>query len=254
MPLVQRQPAEIEPEVEPVVDEPTDDAVATTGLVQRTVAPPRQPAAPIVQRQTANPIDTAELVEPSGGEATIAPQAVVDGYAPLDLPLAQRQPVESQISAQPSIAQFDGAPPPRFDLSERILSRVVPSERRAAVAPVELPLHRAPVQPESRPAAITASHVTASERSSTSGAAPAIASSAAPVIQRTIEPAIQRTPIESAASSADTDFFQRVDTVPETAAQQPEATAAVDLDRLARQVYPLIKRLIAIERERRAFR
>lgn len=174
------------------------------------------------------------------------------------MPLVQPQP-ESQ-TASSAVVQRTAMPDesvaevsqPTFDLGERILSRVAPSERRATAKPVDLPLHRALAQPESQPAPPAVSP-TAREGGITPFVAPVSTLSVVPPIQRMSEPVIQRTPIESTDSSAEAGFIQRAETVPEPAAQPPEA-APVDLDQLARQVYPLIKRLIAIERERRAFR
>jgi len=73
----------------------------------------------------------------------------------------------------------------------------------------------------------------------------------APVIQRTPEPIIQRMPIEPAAPASGSGLIQRVENAP---ADLTEASAPVDLDTLARQVYPIIKHLLAVERDRRTSR
>jgi hypothetical protein len=46
-------------------------------------------------------------------------------------------------------------------------------------------------------------------------------------------------------------LIQRVENA---AAEAPETSAPVDLDTLARQIYPIIKRLLAVERDRRTSR
>lgn len=282
MPLVQRQSAAIENEVDALTVEESaiDDAAAseplqrkalssetpqrqtpTTEPAPRAALPPRQPTAPTVQRHTAEPIETAGSLKPVPGETPAMPAAPDNAYAPQAMPLVQRQPLDEPSPSPADVqrsATLDEAAAvlsqPAPDLSERILSRVAPPERRAAVKPVDLPLHRAPAQPESQPAAPVVGHAPASEGGATPFAAPSAVSFAAPAIQRMAEPVIQRTPIESVAGSADAGFIQRVETVPEAAQPSEDATEPVDLDQLARQVYPLIKRLIAIERERRAFR
>jgi hypothetical protein len=287
MPLVQRQPAEIESEAASL----SAEATATPDVLQRAalsvegqpeLAAPRQskltaaesaarvapaahvvpaaaqPSAPSVQRHVTEPIDSARPAEPARRETVVVPPAPDAVHAPLDMPLVQPQP-ESQ-TASSAVAQRTAMPDesvavvsqPTFDLGERILSRVAPSERRTTAKPVDLPLRRAPTHPESQPAPAAVSP-TAREGGVTPFAAPVNTLSVAPSIQRMSEPVIQRTPIDSTDSSAEAGFIQRDETVPEPAAQPPEA-APVDLDQLARQVYPLIKRLIAIERERRAFR
>jgi hypothetical protein len=266
MPLVQQQPIERGGVADGVASDQSSLAAPTASVLRQPTgdqATPRQPAAPIVQRQPGEPIAAAEPAPPSHGDTAVVPPVLVQPQAPLDMPLAQRQP-PSQPSAEATAqrkAVTDGVeaePSAVSDLSERILSRVAPAERRAAPKPIDLPLHRVSVAPDSEP--VTAP----SSPSASAGAAPLTAPSftpgVAPAIQRMPTPVIQRTPSEGGAdiSSAETGFIQRVETVPEAAAlaaKQPEATAApVDLDQLARQVYPLIKRLIAIERERRAFR
>jgi hypothetical protein len=51
------------------------------------------------------------------------------------------------------------------------------------------------------------------------------------------------------------EIVQRVETPPAAAAEPPAAEAPQpNLDDLARQIYPLIKRMLAVERERRPVR
>jgi hypothetical protein len=220
-----------------------------------------------VQQHTAEPSAAAEPVEPAGDETPAIPSAPVDARAPLDMPFVQRQALEGKPAAtpsQPAVVQRSAAPAeseaetaapqPAFDLSERIRSRVVPPEPRAAVRPVELPLHHTAVQRASQPEAMASSQAAESERISTSFAASPDAPGAAPAIQRMAEPVIQRTASEPETSSPDAGFIQQVESAPSAAKQEAQAAEPVDLDHLARQVYPLIKRMIAVERERRAFR
>jgi hypothetical protein len=257
---VERPPESLRPQesaaLRPATPTPAEPAPRGAHTLPEALAE-TQPAAPSIQRQVAEPVAAAQPVKPSSGESAVAPPMAGDAHTPLDMPLVQRQ-VESQ-TAEPAVTQrsaVSGETPvvqSAPDLSERILSRVAPPERRAPAKPIDLPLHRAPVQPESQPVAPAVSRPVAHESGFAVVAPPALAPGSAPSIQRMPEPVIQRTPIESADSSAEAGFIQRTETVPELAAQPPEA-APVDLDQLARQVYPLIKRLIAIERERRAFR
>jgi hypothetical protein len=80
---------------------------------------------------------------------------------------------------------------------------------------------------------------------------PAPAPPSAPVIQRAPEPIIQRMPAEPAGASTRSGLIQRVENTP---ADLTEASSSVDLDALARQVYPIIKHLLAVERDRRMSR
>jgi hypothetical protein len=65
---------------------------------------------------------------------------------------------------------------------------------------------------------------------------------------------IQRQPTASALSSAPISVVQRVETGYAETTEQKEERPAQDLDKLARQVYPHIVRMLAIERERRTGR
>ncbi len=237
---------------------------------QTTAAPASKPVTrnvqrkPRVQRHTAEPIDTAEPVEPASSETPSVPSAATESYAPQEMPFVQRQPLEPKSVATPAQStvvqrsvlpdETEAAPQLTSDLSERILSRVAPPERRVVTKPIDLPLHHTPLPRESQPETITSSPLAAGEYHSTPSAPSSITASPAPAIQRMTEPAIQRTPSESETSSSDAGFIQRVESVPAITAEAAEAVKPPDLDQLARQVYPLIKRMIAIERERRAFR
>ncbi|CAG0933315.1 hypothetical protein TFLX_02994 [Thermoflexales bacterium] len=275
MPLVQRQAAEteLEPadlnaaETMPLEDAATDatlqrkSTTAKTLLRKAVASVMKKPAAPSVQRHT------AVSIEPAGEQDLPLPPAQMDTRASLEMPFVQRQPLEGKPAAtpsQPTVVQRSAAAgepeveaaasQPAFDLSERILSRVAPPERRAAVKPADLPLHHTVVQRESQPEAMVSNRAAQSERSTTPFASAPAVMGAAPAIQRTAEPLIQRIAAESETSSPGTGYIQRVESVPAAAEQEAEAAEPVDLDNLARQVYPLIKRMIAVERERRAFR
>jgi hypothetical protein len=70
---------------------------------------------------------------------------------------------------------------------------------------------------------------------------------------------IQRQPVvpsvDLAAAARGTDVVQRaIEMPPETGLATEEEGSELDLDHLARQVYPLIKRMLAVERERRSAR
>ena len=63
-------------------------------------------------------------------------------------------------------------------------------------------------------------------------------------------------PVDLTVAAQGTDVVQRaVETPPETGlATTEEEGPELDLDHLARQIYPLIKRMLAVERERRSAR
>ncbi len=70
---------------------------------------------------------------------------------------------------------------------------------------------------------------------------------------------IQRQPVapsvDLTVATQGADVVQRaVETPPETGLTTEEEGSELDLDHLARQVYPLIKRMLAVERERRSAR
>jgi hypothetical protein len=70
---------------------------------------------------------------------------------------------------------------------------------------------------------------------------------------------IQRQPVapsvDLTVAAQGADVVQRaVETPPETGLTTEEEGSELDLDHLARQVYPLIKRMLAVERERRSAR
>lgn len=75
---------------------------------------------------------------------------------------------------------------------------------------------------------------------------------ASPVVQRRPEPS---SPAPETASPA-TDTIQRVIDEPVTSTEPAESSeqSAPDLDKLARQILPIIKRKLAVERDRRPFR
>ncbi|MBL7202682.1 MAG: hypothetical protein ISS56_21305 [Anaerolineae bacterium] len=72
---------------------------------------------------------------------------------------------------------------------------------------------------------------------------------------------IQRRPQGEASESVPTPaesgyvgVIQRVTVGPEESAEPESGQGELNLDRLARQVYPMIRRMLAIERERRSGR
>ena len=63
---------------------------------------------------------------------------------------------------------------------------------------------------------------------------------------------IQRQPTTSTVGTVSIGTVQRVETgPPETTRQKEEKKSEQDLDKLAREVYPHIVRMLAVERERR---
>ena len=74
-----------------------------------------------------------------------------------------------------------------------------------------------------------------------------------PVIQRLPDDGGRQPPVDltAAAGAPQAGVVQRVILGPEG---EEKAEGGLDLDRLARQVYPLIKRMMAVERERRTGR
>ncbi|MBI1878920.1 MAG: hypothetical protein HYR94_12005, partial [Chloroflexi bacterium] len=74
-----------------------------------------------------------------------------------------------------------------------------------------------------------------------------------PPVSRPVSPAsVQRqvdSSLEVAMNAQPTNLVQRVEETPPAV-----ESSQVDLDHLAQQVYPLIKRMLAVERERRSSR
>jgi hypothetical protein len=84
-------------------------------------------------------------------------------------------------------------------------------------------------------------------------ALPSSASMATMSIQRSWEP--EAAPSSSAVVDNETGLIQRVEETGMPFSEEAESPAAeLDLDGLARQVYPLVKRMLAVERDRRPFR
>jgi hypothetical protein len=88
----------------------------------------------------------------------------------------------------------------------------------------------------------------------TTRSTPSVPASAAAVQRQEVETVRAAQPVEPAVSSQPPAVVQRAETeapastAPETESREP------DLDKLARQILPLIKRLLAVERDRRPFR
>jgi hypothetical protein len=225
-------------------------------LVQRqTVEIAREPDEPAVVN-AAPTTDAMPRVTPIAVERTDLPESpALAAPMPADMPLAARPRVESKplATSQPPTVQrrveAEDSEASTFDLSERVLARVTPPDRRTAAKPIDLPLHHQPVvQRESQPQA-TAMRSVAQALARVENASTSVAATvASPVIQRMPEPVIQRSLAEPTSTPVDSGVIQRVTGVP------TEAPEPVDLDQLARQVYPILKRMLAVERERRPYR
>jgi hypothetical protein len=230
------------PSVEPMQREVNETAfppLAPHGIVEPTAAHLSQPAVMLP--------DEGELR--SGMAANTPPStAPVLPAMPL-VQRAMRNPVRRAATTdRAEVTEVS----PSVELAERILARVTQPDRPATVRPIELPLFHPVVrerQPmpteESRPAP-SASRPARVPVSTAPRAAPAATIAPVAVIQRQVA--------EPPAPLADSGTIQRVETEPSTAAISSASPAETNLDDLARRIYPLIKRMLAVERERRPFR
>jgi hypothetical protein len=214
------------------------------------------PSAPQVQLSTA----VAETNVPSQWpvESTPADEALPSAKmmppARSDMPLVQRHVADTQPLEEESIQRHMNGPASPIgtapesgqaaaNIGDRILARVAGHEQLPAAKLPDLPLHQPLIQ------RVSASEVKSALESSKSQFVPGS-------IQRMPEPVIQRTPAEPSTTAPSSGLIQRVESMPPQAPPptRPEAPAPMDLDNLARQVYPMIKRMLAVERERRSSR
>ena len=208
------------------------------------VAPPQPPEAATEARGAFPP---AQIAPPSRSEMPLVQRHIADTQP------VEEEPIQRQLGEPPSPA--GAAPLPdqtATNISDRILARVVGHEHIPAAKLPDLPLHQPVPQRVSAPEAKAASQLVKSEFVAAVPAPPVSVPAITPAIQRTPEPVIQRTPTEPSTTSQEAGFIQRVESGP--AEPGPEAPEPVDLDNLARQVYPIIKHMLAVERERRSFR
>lgn len=243
-----------------------DDALPRPGAGQPELGPPT------IQRQP--DLKSSAWVEPPPPQ----PEA---GQPELNPPAFQRQP-DSKLPAElePPAAK----PPALPDLAEQVLSRVTSGARLPVTHPeteflpppasqistvdFSLPLQRqiqrslaGPRQPaagrqtQERDLPLAAPRPI--EVRGETGAAPSVAG----VSGTPLPAAVQRRPDDTLPDSTPATggvapapgLIQRAEEK-SSGATETEAARLPDLDRLARQVFPIIKRLLAVERERSAFR
>jgi hypothetical protein len=133
-------------------------------------------------------------------------------------------------------------------LSERVIARVAASERLPTTKLPELPLHHR-IQREVQSEVSSAPKPFSIESRATASAIPGNVLSVTTVSQPTPAGLIQRQPADQAISPPGSGIMQQVTETP-PAASKPLLEKKADLDELARQIYPLIKRMLAVERER----
>jgi len=261
LPLVQRQTAPSAPSM----TQRQVSATPTSAGEPQVVGDNEALAAPIAPEVTptrsGRGTPPAQAVERYMTEAESASPEVPETSTPMregppirsEMPLVQRravdaQPIEpEQIQRHIDALVLDQA----ANMGERILARVASHETVPAARLPALPLHQPVVQRVSAPEVKAAPQPLASQTVSIAPAMSAPAPLSGPVIQRTPASVIQRMPAEPATSSSGSGLIQRVENA---SADVPETSAPMDLDTLARQVYPIIKHLLAVERDRRTSR
>ncbi|NJN93509.1 MAG: hypothetical protein HC875_05145 [Anaerolineales bacterium] len=208
--------------------------------------PPHQAA---VQRQPEDETPSSRIESQPGGSLqtfdlppTKTPGAERSGFdGPEEMPLhpARQIGVLPQVR-QPFETRSEGMPAEPETTGESVLPLAQPTAARPeAAARLDMPL-AAPPQPAPR----------AGERREEP---PSSASTPAMSIQRYWEP--EAVPPPAAAADSEAGPIQRVEDTEISFSEEPESPAAeLDLDNLARQVYPLVKRMLAVERDRRPFR
>jgi hypothetical protein len=168
--------------------------------------------------RTTRPVVQTRPVE----QTAVLPQVRRSPVPPEGRPHARLEPFAS-LGGRPGVPRADASEGVRAPLSAR-LEPGVPIDRKPGVSS---PAVQAPVQPVVQPVR-------------------------EPIIQR--QPAVPGAAIAvlpaEAGEAADVQRAEVEDEEPGTPTQQEEQ----DLDRLAREVYPLVKRLLAVERERRTGR
>ena len=272
-PLVQRQTAEQKPTATASQAPTSDDKSVGSSQVQTA------PSQPVVQQRVSEPsISSGEPeaapIRSEGGtppvqavqrhvvEVEAASSTLPETSTPTrdvssstktapparsDMPLVQRHAVDVQpIEDEPTPVSDRAA-----GISERILARVASHEQVPAARLPALPLHQPVVQRVNAPEVKPAPQPVASQSVAAAPVRSAQAPLSAPVIQRTPTPVIQRTPAEPAAPTSGSGLIQRVENA---AAEAPETSAPVDLDLWRVRFIPIIKHLLAVERDRRTSR
>jgi len=165
----------------------------------------------------------------------------------IERPLApsERQTLKPELAAEPPSTRAT-SDLPDFTLGTQVFARRAASQRLAATPLPDLPLRQPAPHERAAPHDDGTAHRASMSR--TPAARPEAVTSASIPAMSTV---IQRTPIEAPAIPSGEGFIQRVETTP------PEAPVPIQapqpsLDDLARKIYPLIKRMLSIERERRA--
>lgn len=252
----------------------SSESTTTSGPADSGLAQPEQ--LELIQRRPAEPERSA--VESPGKPARAEGEAAM---------LADEPPTSAAHSLLPSLVPQTTAPPstsdPGFDLSQAVIGRVEAARRLPTLTPealstqprtqlqavVQRVAHRSSSnqpdtnRPAEAPLPLAAPRLSQGRLRPDSSLTPppivsaAMASAAGELIQRQW-PAnpIAAPPIEP-ESSPDPSVVQRepVAAPPvELEATTPPAAESSNLEDLARQVYPLVKRLLAVERERGAVR
>ena len=234
-PAVQRKPELPLPLVQP---QPGLAAESGPELVERS--PVGRPAAP---PETAPPQAKAEL-EPDLNREVLT-RARLSSDLPLikPRPAIQRAPDRSKIADQPTVIPPGSARPSEHPAPS-------PTTRSAEV--LSLPL-APPIRVEITPSAETDK----SETARPSARVPSAPAAQVGVAQRQpAEPGITSPIGESPLLVGPAVVVQRAEEGEPTSSsyETDSGQAVADLDKLARQIYPLIKRMLAVERDRRPFR
>ena len=231
-PMVQRHttaasPAPTSPsEIEPPAETPASQLELPRSAMQRAVA-------------EAAPAPTAAIEPRDVGRRASAETPSARPDVQIEPPLVQRRIFEPEPTTEPPSATSDEHD---FTLGTQVFARRAASQRLTTTAPPDLPLTRpAPLER-------TAQHETVSMPRAPAARPEAVTRATIPATSTVI----QRTPIEAPAIPSGEGFIQRVESTPPQAAVPTQAPQP-DLDDLARKIYPLIKRMLSIERERRAF-
>jgi hypothetical protein len=241
-PLVQRKAG---PEIEPP---PTPDApnrptagvqAAQRAAVGREMAPGPAPApsesAPRRQR-------SAEAAQPA---SSLEEAILMRAQSSANLPLIE--PPGPAMRLEPEGKHFERAE--KLALPEPTL----PTMTRTQVLPRMTPLIQANFEDQGAPAADQAWRVDLPLPPGSLWEAPVSRPASPGLLQRSpdLNGAAQHTSIVQRAMGTESETSE---TQPGPEAQSEPEAAALDLDELARQIYPLIKRMLAVERERRSGR
>lgn len=223
---------------------------------------------PVAQRQAMPGVETPRLAmqQPMAAVEPIEPFAVgreanaeIPSTRPgtrIEPPLApsERQTLEPEPAAALSSTR-PASDLPDFTLGAQVFARRAASQRLTTAQPPALPLKQPALRvPAAQPGAVSDTAAPAMLPTAL-GTTPFALRSTPLASEGGVATVIQRTPIETpaipSAIPSGEGFIQRVESTPPQVTAPTQAQGP-DLDDLARKIYPLIKRMLSIERERRA--